>query len=138
MAKSKIEEYAKIIRPQNFDELMLLAEKVRGRRLRMVNATAVGGGVAEILTSVVPLFNELGIKTKWDVIKGSGEFFGVTKAFHNALHGNKAEITEQMLNIYNETIAANLAEMSFDEDTVIIHDPQPAGLIAAREKSKAK
>ena len=138
MAKSKIEEYAKIIRPQNFDELMLLAEKVRGRRLRMVNATSVGGGVAEILTRVVPLFNELGIKTKWEAIKGSGEFFGVTKAFHNALHGSKTDITEQMLNIYNETNKANLADMSFDDDVVIIHDPQPAGLIAAKENSKAK
>ncbi|MDD5383021.1 MAG: glycosyltransferase [Candidatus Margulisbacteria bacterium] len=138
MAKSKIEEYSKIIRPQNFDEIMMLAERVRGRRIKMVNATAIGGGVAEILTRVIPLFNELGIKTKWEVIKGSGEFFGVTKALHNALHNNKAEITEQMLNIFNETTKTNIAEMIFDEDVVIIHDPQPAGLIAAKEKSKAK
>ena len=138
MVKTKIEGYAKIIRPQNFDEIMLLAERARGQSIKMINATAVGGGVAEILTRVVPLFNELGIKTKWEVIKGSGEFFGVTKAFHNALHGSKTEITEQMMNIFKETSEANLAEMSFDEDVVIIHDPQPAGLIAAKEKSKAK
>jgi len=138
MVKVKIKDYAKIIRPQNFDEIMLLAEKATGKHVKMVNATAMGGGVAEILTRVVPLFNELGIKTKWEVIKGSGEYFGVTKAFHNALHGNKTEISDQMLNIYNETTAANLSEMSFDEDVVIIHDPQPAGLIAAKEKSKAK
>lgn len=138
MAKSKIEEYAKIIRPQNFDEIMLLAERVSGKHVKVVNSTSVGGGVAEILTRVVPLFNELGIRTKWEVIKGSGEFFGVTKAFHNALHGNKTEITEQMLNIFNETTKTNVAEMTFDEDVVIIHDPQPAGLIAAKEKSKAR
>ncbi len=138
MAKSKIEEYAKIIRPQNFDEIMLLAERVSGKQVKVVNSTSMGGGVAEILTRVVPLFNELGIKTKWEVIKGSGEFFGVTKAFHNALHGSKTEITEQMLNIFNETTKANIAEMSFEEDVVIIHDPQPAGLIAAKERSKAK
>ncbi|MFH1386173.1 MAG: glycosyltransferase [bacterium] len=138
MAKNRIEEYSKIIRPQNFDEIMLLAEKVKGRRIKMVNATAVGGGVAEILTRVVPLFNDLGIKTKWEVIKGSGEFFGVTKAFHNALHGSKADITEQMLNIFNETTKANIAEMNFEEDVIIIHDPQPAGLIEAKERSKAK
>lgn len=138
MAKSKIEEYSKIIRPQNFDEIMLLAEKVAGKRVKMINSTAVGGGVAEILARTVPLFNELGIKTKWDVIKGSGEFFGVTKAFHNGLHGAKANITEQMLNIYNETTKTNIDEMDFDEDVVIVHDPQPAGLISARSRSKAK
>lgn len=139
MAKSKIEEYAKIIRPQNFDEIMLLAGRVAGKRVKMVNSTAVGGGVAEILTRTVPLFNELGIRTKWEVIKGSGEFFGVTKAFHNSLHGTKAAITQPMLDIFNDTTKANLAEMSFaDDDVVIIHDPQPAGLIAAKEKSKAK
>ncbi|MDD4179761.1 MAG: glycosyltransferase [Candidatus Margulisbacteria bacterium] len=138
MAQSKISEYAKIIRPQNFDEIMMLAERVKGKRVKMVNATAVGGGVAEILTRVVPLFNELGVKTKWDVIKGSGPFFGVTKTFHNALHGAPVEITPEMYKIFNEATEANLAEMTFDDDVVIIHDPQPAGLIAAREKSKAK
>lgn len=138
MAKIKIEDYAKIIRPQNFDEIMLLAEKVAGKRVKMVNSTAVGGGVAEILTRTVPLLNELGIRTKWDVIKGSGEFFGVTKAFHNGLHGTKTTINQQMFDIFNETTKANLAEMNFEDDVVIIHDPQPAGLIAAREKSKAK
>lgn len=138
MAKIKIEEYSKIIRPQNFDEIMLLAEKVAGKRVKMVNSTAVGGGVAEILTRTVPLLKELGIKIRWDVIKGSGEFFGVTKAFHNSLHGTKTNINQQMFDIFNETTRANLAEMDFDADVVIIHDPQPAGLIAAREKSKAK
>jgi len=138
MAQNKITEYARFIRPQNFDELMLLAEKAAGKRVKMVNSTAVGGGVAEILTRVVPLYNELGIKTKWEVIKGNEPFFGVTKTFHNALHGIKSDISDEMFNIFQKTTAANLAEMSFDEDVVIIHDPQPAGLIAAKERSKAK
>lgn len=138
MAKVKIEDYTKIIRPQNMDEILLLAEKVHGKRVKMINSTAVGGGVAEILTRFVPLLNELGIETKWEVIKGNRAFFGVTKAFHNALQGAKVEVTDQMFNTYNETTEANLAQMSFDEDVVIIHDPQPAGLIAAKESSKAK
>ncbi|MGB9613605.1 MAG: glycosyltransferase [Candidatus Margulisiibacteriota bacterium] len=138
MAKVKIEDYAKIIRPQNFDEILLLAEKVAGKKVKMVNSTAVGGGVAEILSRVVPLFNELGIKTSWEVIKGSGEFFGVTKSFHNALHGSKVEISERFYDLYQETIAANLSQMNFEEDVIVIHDPQPAGLIAAKEKSQGK
>jgi trehalose synthase len=111
MAKPKIEDYARVIRPQNFDEIMLLAEKVAGKRVKMVNATAVGGGVAEILTRVVPLYNQLGLRVKWEVIKGTGAFFAVTKNFHNALHGSKVEVGEQAYNIFNETTEANLAEM---------------------------
>lgn len=138
MAKNSIKEYAKFIRPQNFDELMMLAGKVAGKSLRMVNSTAVGGGVAEMLTRIVPLYNELGIRTKWDVIKGNNPFFGVTKTFHNALHGIESEVSEAMFKVYEEATAANLADLSFDEDVVIVHDPQPAGLIAARDKSQAK
>lgn len=138
MAKIKIEDYSKIIRPQNFEEILLLAEKLSGKSVKMVNSTAAGGGVAEILARIVPLYNQLGIKTKWEVIKGSNEFFGVTKAFHNALHGEKEDISDQMFSIYNEATDLNLSEMSFDEDIVVIHDPQPAGLISAKDKSHAK
>ncbi|MCU0641360.1 MAG: glycosyltransferase [Candidatus Margulisbacteria bacterium] len=139
MAKPKIEEYARVIRSQNFDEIMMLADKLAGKRVKMVNATAVGGGVAEILTRVVPLYNQLGLKVKWEVIKGTGAFFAVTKNFHNALHGSKVEIGEKDFAVFNEATEANLAEMDFTgDDYVIVHDPQPAGLIAAKEKSQAK
>ena len=138
MAKIRLEDYKPIIRTQNFDEIQLLAEKVSGRQMKMVNSTAAGGGVAEILNRLVPLMNELGVHVRWEVIKGSGAFFGVTKAFHNAIHGQKVEITQQMLDIFKETQEANLADMKFDEDVVVIHDPQPVGLIEAKEKSHAK
>ena len=138
MAKFKIEDYARIIRSQNFDEIQLLAEKVKGRTIKMVNSTAVGGGVAEILNRLVPLMNELGINVKWEVIKGSGAFFGVTKAFHNALHGKKVDVYGPMFEVFREPNEANLREMTFDEDVVVIHDPQPAALIEAKKKSKAK
>ncbi|MBU0574007.1 MAG: glycosyltransferase [Candidatus Margulisbacteria bacterium] len=138
MAKIRLEDYKPIIRTQNFDEIQLLAEKVSGRQMKMVNSTAAGGGVAEILNRLVPLMNELGVHVRWEVIKGSGAFFGVTKAFHNAIHGQKVEITQQMLDIFKETQEANLADMKFDQDVVVIHDPQPVGLIEAKEKSHAK
>ena len=67
-------------------------QKLQGKTVKMVNSTSVGGGVAEMLNRVVPLFNELGIKMKWEVIKGSGDFFNATKAFHNALHGKEEDI----------------------------------------------
>jgi len=138
MAKVKISDYSKIIRPQNFDEIMFLAEKLQGKTVKMVNSTSVGGGVAEMLHRTVPLYNELGLKVKWDVIKGGGDFFNVTKAMHNALHGSKAEITPLMLEGYRETNEKNMSELSFEEDVVVIHDPQPLPLIQKRGTSTSK
>ena len=138
MAKIKFSDYSKIIRPQNFDEIMLLAEKLQGKTVKMVNSTSVGGGVAEMLHRSVPLYHELGLKVRWDVIKGGGEFFNVTKAFHNALHGSEVSITPQMLDDFKETNEKNMAELLFDEDVVIIHDPQPLPLIEKKGASKSK
>src|SRR3989338_10402226 len=129
MAKIKLSDYSTIIRPQNFEEIMILADKLQGKTVKMVNSTSVGGGVAEMLHRTVPLYNELGLKVKWDVIKGGGDFFNVTKAMHNALHGSKEEITPSMLDAYRETNEKNMTQLSFDEEFIIIHDPQPLSLI---------
>jgi len=134
----KLADYEKIVGYDTIEEMYLLAEKIGPKRMKMVNSTAVGGGVAEMLAKVVPMFNELGIETKWDVIKGADSFYGVTKSFHNALHGVKVDITKEMLDIFNEFNDMNAKEMTFDEDIVVIHDPQPAGLIKRKKDSNAK
>ncbi|MFH1542502.1 MAG: glycosyltransferase [bacterium] len=126
------------MRPQNFDELLLLAEKLKGKTIKMVNSTFVGGGVAEMLQRVVPLYKELGLEVKWEVIKGHNEFFNITKTFHNALHGNPATITKEMLETFTEVNNENARSMSFDEDIIVIHDPQPVGLIQRKKDSHAK
>lgn len=138
MARIKLQDYANIIRPQDMDEIILLAEKVRRKSVKMVNSTAIGGGVAEILHRLVPLFEELGIQAKWQVIKGTGEFFTVTKAFHNALHGAKVEVSPHMFEVYEEINEMNARELDFEEDIIEIHDPQPAALIKVRGRSKGK
>ena len=138
MPKNKINDYAKVTRPQNIEELFLLAEKLQGLKVKMVNSTSVGGGVAEMLHRTVPLYNELGLKIKWEVIKGGGDFFNATKAMHNALHGTKVEINSAMLDVYRETNELNAREMSFDEDIIVIHDPQPLLLIDKKKDSAAK
>jgi len=117
-----LSSYEDIVGIRTIEELGLLAEKVKGKKAKMVNSTAVGGGVAEILARLVPLMNELGVDTKWEVIKGSEEFFDVTKTFHNALHGDKVEITPQMFDLYRRYIAINASEMSFDEDIILYSD----------------
>lgn len=127
-----LEDYAEITGREAIEELHAVADHVKGRRLQNINSTPVGGGVAEILTRLVPLLRELGVETTWDVIKGNEMFFNVTKAFHNALHGMPEVVTDEMLECYRETTEQNLREIHITGDVVFIHDPQPAGLIAAR------
>jgi trehalose synthase len=98
----------------------------------MVNSTAVGGGVAEMLNRLVPLLDELGVKTGWEVITGGNDFFDVTKGFHNALHGGAFTLTQQARDVFLAHTEQNRRRMNFDEEFVVIHDPQPAGLIASK------
>ena len=130
-----LDDYRNVVGREVVDELTHLAERVGHRQLKHVNSTAVGGGVAELLTRLVPLMQELGIDTSWDVIKGDRAFFAVTKAFHNALHGATEEITQEMFDVYQQTIEMNLRDLGPTGDFVVIHDPQPAGLIARKAQS---
>jgi trehalose synthase len=111
------------------DFLRCLADKVRGRRILHVNSTRVGGGVAEILRSLVPLLQDIGVEARWEVITGTEDFFAVTKAFHNALQGEEQDLTPEMLETYREINRQNAQGLALNADYVIIHDPQPAALI---------
>ena len=122
-------DYEEVVGPDIIDELTILSSHVGSRSIKMVNSTAVGGGVAEMLRRVVPLLNELGIRTEWNVIKGEDEFFKITKAFHNALQGKDIHFEEDVFNTYLDYNEKNYNEMDFDEDLIVIHDPQPAALI---------
>jgi trehalose synthase len=129
---ASLADYRAIVGPEIIDELKVAADQIKHRRLQHINSTLVGGGVAELLDRMVPLFRELGVETSWDVIKGEAPFFEVTKAFHNALHGGTETITEAMLETYRETTAQNLQSVAITGDVVVVHDPQPAGLIEQR------
>jgi trehalose synthase len=134
----QLEQYEDVVGPQVMQELRIVADHVGNKRLQNINSTPVGGGVAELLTRMVPLLRELGVNTTWDVIKGDQTFFNVTKAFHNALHGKPTEITDRMLESYRATMETNLRETNFTGDVIWIHDPQPAGLVAARKKIRGR
>lgn len=133
-AACRLADYETVVGADVVDELRVLAAHLRGRRLKNINSTAVGGGVAEILTRMVPLLRELEVDASWDVMKGDESFFAVTKAFHNALHGKREKITDKMLDCYRMTMATNLRQMDFDSDVLLIHDPQPVGLIARKKE----
>jgi len=129
-------DYEQVVGPDIIEELTILASHVGSRSIKMVNSTAVGGGVAEMLHRVVPLLNEMGIQTKWDVIRGGDEFFEITKAFHNALQGREDHFSEDALRTYLGYNEKNNDEIDFDEDLIVIHDPQPAALIQWNQNRK--
>jgi trehalose synthase len=130
----QLQDYQEVAGAGVIEELRVLASRVAGRRMQHINSTPVGGGVAEILTRLVPLLRDLGIEASWDVIKGDHAFFSVTKAFHNALHGKPEEVTGQMYEIFRANTELNLREVNFTGDTIFVHDPQPAGLILRKKE----
>ena len=99
-----LESYREVAPKGAVDLLYKLAKRLEGRSILHINSTRVGGGVAEILNRLIPLFNELGIKADWDVISGSPLFYKTTKSFHNALQGERVSISPEM---YNEFIKTN-------------------------------
>ena len=138
---SILHDYAKVVGEDIIEHLQQLAEPLRGIRVVNVNSTRVGGGVAEILSRMVPLMQELGINASWEVITGKPEFYQCTKSFHNALQGDKVFIPDTLLKEYEETNARNaeaLAAVLPDAEVVFIHDPQPAALISHFPNRKGK
>ena len=137
-APPRLADYEPIIGKPELDEIRFLARHLRGKTVKMVNSTAVGGGVAEILNRVVPLMNELEIPTRWDVITGGNDFFEVTKGFHNALQGGEYNLTQQIKDIFIAYTEQNRQRMEFAEDLFVIHDPQPVGLIRSKSPNRGK
>lgn len=124
--------YADVAGPDVVEHLRQLAGLLRGARVVHVNSTAWGGGVAEILTPLIPLSNELGLNASWEVLEGTPDFFHCTKLMHNAVQGERVAPDSRGLRVYEETNARNaerLAPTLREADFVFVHDPQPAALI---------
>ena len=131
-----LDDYAAVIGAGEIEELRALARPLQGRRVEMVSSTAVGGGVAEMLSRLVPLAEDLGLPFRWDVITGGEDFFQVTKSFHNALHGAPYHPQPRDFDIFREYQQRNLQRLPLDAEFVVIHDPQPVGLIEDRTNGK--
>jgi trehalose synthase len=129
---NKLDDYATVLGCGEIADLRALAARLEGRTVQMVNSTSVGGGVAEMLIRIVPLMCELNVGIRWDVITGGDDFFAITKAFHNALHGGRFDLPDESFKTFLAYTEQNRARMQFDADFTVIHDPQPAALIDAR------
>ena len=129
-----LEDYRKIAGDEAISAIYKEARRLYGRRILHINSTYYGGGVAEILNSLVPLMNNIGIEADWRILHGTPDLFTITKKFHNALQGDSINLTEIKKQLY---VGANEAFSTYchiDADCVFVHDPQPLPVIKFYKK----
>ncbi|MBB6062600.1 trehalose synthase [Thermosipho japonicus] len=120
----KINDYNTVAK-EEVEELIELSKELKGLKVVHVNATSYGGGVAELLYTLVPLMNDLGLNASWEVLEAPNEFFNVTKKFHNAFQGADIDISDNEFKLFEKVNKDNAEKLNLDADIVIIHDPQP-------------
>ncbi len=129
LRKIKLDDYIPIVGEEEVNSVKVLADQLKGKSVTHVNSTPHGGGVAELLGNLVPLMKDVGIDAHWEVIKGSDDFFNVTKKIHNALQGMNLELSKEEVRTYLEYNRMNSESTILNTDFVIIHDNQPAAMI---------
>jgi trehalose synthase len=128
-------DYTHIVGKDLTEQIRQLAEPLKGKRVLHVSATAFGGGVSEILYTLVPLMRDVGVDAHWHVIFGKEEFFEATKLLHNSLQGAEETLSEEQWRVFDEINQLNAEGLQGEWDVVIVHDPQPIGLRrGAKEK----
>ena len=131
-------DYASLATRGLMDEIRALAAPLAGKRVLHLSATAFGGGVAEINYTLVPLMQDAGLEVEWRIIRGADDFFNVTKTIHNALQGNPQGLSDSHREIFHRYQEMNARDLTDDYDFVIVHDPQPLGVIDHFPQSKAQ
>jgi trehalose synthase len=121
-------DYTHLVGRPLIEEINELAEGLKGLKVLHLSATAFGGGVSEILYTLVPLMRDVGIEAEWQVIIGREEFFNATKLMHNALQGHPLDLSPSEWRIWEEYNEMNAQALSEGWDVIIVHDPQPLAM----------
>ena len=129
LLEKHLDDYVGIVGDEVCERIRAAAAPLQGARVLHLNATAYGGGVAELLATHVPLLRSVGLDAEWHVLRGSDEFFGVTKDVHNGLQGAPIEMTPAMRKVYLERVLDNALELEHGWDYIVVHDPQPAAIL---------
>jgi len=130
----RLEDFRTIVPDKRLAEIYARARGLYGKHIVHINSTYQGGGVAEILYSLVLLMNDVGVDTGWRILHGSPDFFNITKKFHNALQGASLNLSEQKRRLYLQVNEYFARFTHLDHDCVIVHDPQPLALIRSYRK----
>jgi trehalose synthase len=132
-----VKNYRKILGDEVIDNLCTKAEKLSDKHILTINSTYIEGGITEILTSIIPLFNKIGIKMGWRAIHGTRDFFITSKKFHDAIEGvKKINFSKNKKKLYYETNKKFSTYTHIDHDLVITHDVQPLALVDFYEKKQ--
>ncbi len=131
-----LNEYREIVGEAVLNDLHEKAVRLSGKHIVCINSTYQGGGVAEILDSIVILLNKLGVEVGWRLLHGSADFFTITKKFHNGLQGEKINLSDQKKDIYYDTNRRFSLNTHIEQDLVMVHDPQPLPLIDFYQKKQ--
>ena len=128
LGHKSLADYTHLVGKTLLEEIRELAKEAEGLRVLHLSATAFGGGVAEILYTLLPLMQDVGVEAEWQVIMGREEFFNATKLMHNALQGNPQDLNAGEWAVWEQYNHINAEALSGDWDVIIVHDPQPAGI----------
>src|SRR5438094_5989055 len=128
LGNKRLIDYVEVIGEPEYEALRALGVSVAGTRVRHVNATAYGGGVAEILQNLVPLLRDVGVDATWSVVDAPAAFYDVTKKLHNSLQGMAIDLTDEERHVFLEVEQAN-AQGVGDQDVILAHDPQAVALV---------
>ena len=137
LGQKTLADYTHIVGKELTEQIRQLSEPLKGKRVLHVSATAFGGGVSEILYTLVPLMRDVGVDAHWHVIFGKEEFYNATKLLHNSLQGAEETLSDEQWELFDEINAMNAEGLQGEWDVVIVHDPQPIGLLrGAKAKGK--
>lgn len=129
LQERSLQDFKNIVGKNKVERIKKMGQKVNGSKILHLNSTYDGGGVAEILSNMIPLMRDLGIDIDWKVFQANEDFFDVTKEFHNALQGKDSELTPEMKQTYLEHNRKIGQSLSQEYDLMFIHDPQPLAAI---------
>ncbi|WP_447978023.1 glycosyltransferase [Candidatus Nitrospira bockiana] len=138
VGERSIEAYRGVAPDVTLDDLVRVAEPLRGVRILHLNATPYGGGVSELLRSAIPLLNDLGLVADWKIIQGDERFFVVTKALHNGLQGAHVRLTSEQQAIYLAQSEQNARMLEEEYDVIVVNDPQPAAILPLHGQGNAR
>lgn len=132
----RLEDYLNIVGDEEIARILKRASRLYGKHFVHMNSTYHGGGVAEMLSTLVPLTNDANVDSGWRILHGDRDFFSITKQFHNALQGGELKLTDAKKRIYLENNREFSIFTHIDHDAVVIHDPQPLPLIRNYQKTQ--
>ncbi|MGH2504022.1 MAG: glycosyl transferase family 1, partial [Ktedonobacterales bacterium] len=138
LSQKSLVDYAPVAGESVIADIERLARPLQGARVLHISSTAFGGGVAEMLHTLIPLMRSAGLDADWAIINGNDEFFTVTKSMHNALQGMDLGLTNAMRAAYLHANVDNAVYFEGEYDFIIVHDPQPAPLRTLRRADGGK